>query len=82
MTNAELIHEWLRKSRHDLGYLLDLIGTKENSFENYYMKVDEISRYAVQIRYPDSILELSEQQIDEALKIAEELFDLIYLKTK
>jgi len=68
------------KPAHDLGYLVDLIGIKENSFETYYLKADEISRYAVQIRYPDSIVELSNQQIHDAMNMAEELLDLIRSK--
>ena len=47
------------KQVHDLGYLLNLIVTKDESLESYYAKVDEISRYAVQIRYPDEIIRLS-----------------------
>lgn len=68
------------KPVHDLGYLLDLIVTKDKSFGTYYLKVDEISRYAVQIRYPDSIVELSGQQIKDAIHLAGELFDLIHWK--
>lgn len=68
------------KPVHDLGYLVDLIGTKDNSFEIYYLKADEISRYAVQIRYPDSIVELSKQKIKDALSFADELHALIRSK--
>jgi HEPN domain-containing protein len=68
------------KPVHDLGYLLNLLETKDNSFERYYLRVDEISRYAVQIRYPDSIIELSNQQIHDAIKLAEELYTVIRSK--
>jgi HEPN domain-containing protein len=70
------------KPVHDLGYLLNLLETKDNTFEIYYNKVDEISRYAVQIRYPDSILELSKQQIHDAIQLAEELYTLILSKSE
>ncbi|MFH1160757.1 MAG: HEPN domain-containing protein [bacterium] len=68
------------KPVHDLGYLLNLIGTKDDSLEAYFGKVDEISRYAVQIRYPDAIIQLTKQQIQEAIEIADDLFGSINLK--
>ena len=68
------------KPVHDLGYLMNLIGTKDDSLELYFGKVDEISRYAVQIRYPDAIIQLTKQQIQEAIEIADNLFGLINKK--
>ena len=66
------------KPVHDLGYLLNLIGTKDDSLDKYFDKVDRISRFAVQIRYPDQIIKLTGDQIREALELAELLFGLIY----
>ena len=70
------------KQVHDLGYLLNLIVTKDESLEIYYTKVDEISRYAVQIRYPDEIIRLSKQQIQDAIHLADQLYILIENKVK
>jgi HEPN domain-containing protein len=70
------------KQVHDLGYLLNLIITKDESLETYYTKVDEISRYAVQIRYPDEIIRLSKQQIQDAIHLADQLYILIENKVK
>jgi HEPN domain-containing protein len=68
------------KQVHDLGYLLNLIVTQDESLESYYAKVDEISRYAVQIRYPDEIIRLSKQQIQDAIDLADLLYVLINKK--
>jgi len=65
------------KPVHDLGYLLNLILTKDESLETYYDRVDELSRYAVQIRYPDDIIRLPEQKIREAIFLAEQIYSLI-----
>ncbi len=68
------------KPVHDLGYLLNLIGTKDDSLEPFFEKVDKISRYAVQIRYPDAIIKLTKQQTQEAVELADYLLDLINTK--
>jgi HEPN domain-containing protein len=38
------------KPVHDLGYLLNLTVTKDNSMDLYFEDVDRISRYAMQYR--------------------------------
>ena len=68
------------KHVHDLGYLLNLIGIKDDSLDLYFEKVDMISRYAVQIRYPDQMIKLTEVQILEAIELADLLFGLIQRK--
>lgn len=68
------------KPVHDLGYLLNLTATKDGSFDIYYEDVDKISRYAVQIRYPDTIIKLTRPQIQEALNIADLMFTLVQQK--
>jgi HEPN domain-containing protein len=65
------------KPVHDLGYLLNLTVTKDNSMDLYFEDVDRISRYAVQIRYPDTMIRLTKFQIEEAIKIASHMFGLI-----
>jgi HEPN domain-containing protein len=65
------------KQVHDLGYLLNLIGTKVDLLEQYYDQVDKISRYAIQIRYPDAIIKLTGSQIKEAIDLSDLLLNLI-----
>ncbi|MFH1937585.1 MAG: HEPN domain-containing protein [Bacteroidota bacterium] len=62
---------------HDLGYLMNLISTKDLNFEPFFDKVDEISRYAVQIRYPDAMITLSGSQIKDAVETADQLLKLV-----
>jgi HEPN domain-containing protein len=69
------------KPVHDLGYLLNLTATKDSSFDKYFEDVDRISRYAVQIRYPDTIIHLTKIQIHEAVDMAEIIFNLVKEKT-
>ncbi len=65
------------KPVHDLGYLLNLTSTKDNGFDIYFEEVDRISRYAVQIRYPDTIIKLTKFQIQEAIKMADLIRTLV-----
>jgi HEPN domain-containing protein len=68
------------KPVHDLSYLLNLIGTRDDSFEEYYDKVDKVSRFAVQIRYPDQIIKLTLEQTNDAIDLAELIFRIIQRK--
>ena len=68
------------KPVHDLGYLLNLIGSKVNFLDSFYDRVDKVSRYAVQIRYPDTMLKLSKDQIKDAIYLADLLFNLVSKK--
>jgi len=65
------------KPVHDLGYLLNLTVTKDDSFDIYFEEVDRISRYAVQIRYPDTIINLTNFQIQEAIAISDLIYNLV-----
>jgi HEPN domain-containing protein len=68
------------KPVHDLGYLLNLVGTKDESFDNYYDHVVRISRFAVQIRYPVQVIRLTKEQINEAVELAHYIFNLVQSK--
>ena len=65
------------KPVHDLGYLLNLTATKDGAFDIYFEEVDRISRYAVQIRYPDTIIKLTKFQIQEAIAMADLICTLV-----
>jgi hypothetical protein len=58
----DIIQAWLLKAAHDLGYLLNLIGTRDDSLDHYYDRVDRVSRFAVQMRYPDQIIKLKKNR--------------------
>ena len=65
------------KPVHDLGYLLNLASTKNDAIDIYFEEVDRISRYAVQIRYPDTIIKLTKFQIQEAIKMADLIWAMV-----
>lgn len=65
------------KPVHDLGYLLNLVATKDQNIDAYFEEVDEISRYAVQIRYPDALIKLQKSQIKHAIDMAGIIYQLV-----
>ena len=65
---------------HDLVYLIDLITEKETITQDYYNKASGLQNYSVQLRYPNIVIELSEIEIQNSLKIAKEFRDLIIYK--
>jgi len=68
------------KPVHDLGYLLNLIGTKDDSLDLYYDRVVRVSRFVVQIRYPDQVIKLTKEQISDAIELANLIFELVQSK--
>jgi HEPN domain-containing protein len=70
------------KPVHDLGYLLNLVGTKDESFNQYYDQVVRVSRFAVHIRYPDQIIRLTKEQISDAIDLANLIFEIVQNRIK
>ena len=68
------------KSSHDLVYLLDLITQKDADFENYYDDVSELQGYAVEIRYPNETIYLSNEKVEKALIIAKNVRNSVVQK--
>lgn len=54
----------------DLGYLVNLASARDHKMDAWYEGVDEISRYAMQVRYPDALIMLSNDQIAAAIVTA------------
>jgi len=50
---------------------------KDNSFDVFFEDIDRISRYAVQIRYPDTVIQLTTSQIQEAIIMADLIFTMV-----
>jgi HEPN domain-containing protein len=65
---------------HDLVYLLDLITLKDLDFHSYYDSVSELQGYAVEVRYPNETIYLSNEKVEKALMIAKNVRDLVMLK--
>lgn len=68
------------KFTHDLVYLLDLIVQKDLDFHNYYEIVSELQGYAIEVRYPNEIIFLSNEKVEKALIIASNMRELVTLK--
>jgi HEPN domain-containing protein len=65
------------KKTHDLVFLLELIDEKEKIDQLWFDKVFELQDFAIEIRYPDQIIELTDEDIKEAIKIAQEFREMI-----
>ena len=69
----------IRKT-HDLVYLLELINEKETVSEIWFDKASALEDFGVEIRYPDTKIQLSDSDIVEALLIAKEFREFIITK--
>jgi HEPN domain-containing protein len=65
---------------HDLIYLLDLITQKDSDFEMYYDTLSELQGYAVEIRYPNETIYLSNEKVENAMIIAKNLREFVVKK--
>ncbi len=64
---------------HNLTFLLSLISQKEKIKNDIYDRAAELEDYAVEIRYPEVTIELKDQDIENAIQIAN-FFRLFVLK--
>ena len=62
---------------HDLIYLLELIAPIDPDFEIYFDNVSELQSYAVEVRYPNEMIFLSNDKVENAMRIAKEIRTLI-----
>lgn len=62
---------------HNLLLLLNLIAQKEEVSDALYEKVEKLQRFAVEIRYPEEIIEFTDDNIKTALAIAGELREYV-----
>lgn len=65
------------KRTHDLVFLLEQIDKVEKIDQNWFEKVFELQDFAIEIRYLDQVIELSEEDINQAIQIAKEFRELI-----
>lgn len=62
---------------HDLIHLLNLCKKADNNLEKFSEKVSFLNRYYIETRYPSEIIAYSRKECEEALDIAQELFQII-----
>ena len=60
------------KKTHNLNYLLSLVSQFDSVSDELYDKAAELEDYSVEIRYPDSSIDLSNEDIYQALSISRE----------
>ena len=57
---------------HDLIYLLELLSGKIEIDEDWYKIAISLNNFSVQIRYPNTIIKLSKEEIESSIQIAED----------
>ena len=57
---------------HDLIYLLELLSGKIDINENWYKQAVSLNGFSVQIRYPNTIIKLSKEEIETSIQIADD----------
>lgn len=57
---------------HDLIYLLELLSGKIKIDEDWYKIAVSLNNFSVQIRYPNTIIKLSKEEIESSIQIAED----------
>lgn len=65
---------------HDLVYLAELINQQDLLNDDFISKLTELEDYAVEIRYPDSEIDLTDEEIKNALSISKEVRSYIIAK--
>jgi len=67
---------------HDLGLLLGLINSIDSSLAASLSEVTALSPYGVDIRYPGDILETTQEDAEEAIRLADRAKEAICLALK
>ena len=62
---------------HSLPYLLDLCEVQDPGVASLRERVEALAPYAVEIRYPGKVLEVSPKEAQEALTTAELVWDFV-----
>ncbi len=57
---------------HDLIYLLELLSDKIEIDESWFKIAVSLNNFSVQIRYPNTIIQLSKEEIESSIQIAED----------
>jgi HEPN domain-containing protein len=62
---------------HSLTYLLDLCQEREPGFASVREGAEDLAPYAVEIRYPGAVMEISREEAEEALTAAGAAWDFV-----
>lgn len=58
-------------------YLLEMVTQKDSDFNNLYDTVSELQGYAIEIRYPNETIFLSNDIVEKAMIIAKNVRELV-----
>ena len=61
------------KYTHDLVYLFEIIKTTDSFLDSYYDKISILQSCAVEVRYPNETIFLSEQKVIESLNTTKQI---------
>ena len=62
---------------HDLNYLLSLLSKKIEIENQLFDKASRLSDFSVEIRYPDTTIELSDEDTNQAIILAKEFREFV-----
>ncbi|MBI5471790.1 MAG: HEPN domain-containing protein [Ignavibacteriae bacterium] len=65
---------------HDLIYLLDLASGSERFGSEFFDMASKVDGYAVQIRYPDKVIEPSAEEVSSSIEYAKKFREAILVK--
>ncbi|MCK9208056.1 MAG: HEPN domain-containing protein [Salinivirgaceae bacterium] len=65
------------KKQHSLNYLLGLLSQKIEISDKLYDDASELEDFAVEIRYPDTSVDLSDEEIQQAFKISKQVREFV-----
>ena len=68
------------KHTHDLVYLLDILFQKDKDIKNYYDKISQLQNYAVEVRYPNETIFLTDEKILDAINTSKKIREYVTLK--
>jgi len=70
---AALIHKGIEFQRsHDLPYLLEILSRKVEIKPEIFDKAILLNGYSVEIRYPDQIIHLTDDELKSAISVADD----------
>lgn len=71
------LHQVPFERRHDLNYLIDLCAPLDRDFERFRAAADELTPYAVEFRYPDTLPFIPPEPVRAAVDTASDIYEFV-----
>ena len=75
-----IFHSMNFRYTHDSVYLLDLIDEKYEGFKKFYDVIAELQGYAVEVRYPNETIFLSDEKVKNSISTAKLIREIVLEK--